>query len=416
MLDIMIRKACLEIYGVITMAILVVRSKLFTILSGVLLVFPYFLITGCVAPHPAPVVESQRNLNQAIDKAPAKQIYIVQKGDTLYAVALRHGIDYKELAQWNGIVNPNALKIGQEIDLSVPSRQKLSSQQEKVIPEQVVTAQPTLFSVPQPILSSERAKQLPSSASQAGTGASASSLVAEPKGVKLPYSETAVAQLRGSNSTPNSPTTPPKAETVAIAPVIQKSEMASTTQLRGSDSTPNSPTTPPKAETVAIAPVTQKSEMASTTQKIATAPTTQKIVENESTPKSSPQKLEANRSNNIKWSWPTNGQLLSRYTEKSKGVTIAGKPGQSVLASADGTVVYSGSGLRGYGKLIIVKHNNTYLSAYGHNSKILVREGETVTKGQKIAEMGNTDSDTVKLHFEIRERGKPVDPLKFLSN
>ncbi|MDV6345743.1 peptidoglycan DD-metalloendopeptidase family protein [Nitrosomonas sp. Is37] len=380
MLDIMIRKACLEIYGVITMAILVVRSKLFTILSGVLLVFPYFLITGCVAPHPAPVVESQRNLNQAIDKAPAKQIYIVQKGDTLYAVALRHSIDYKELAQWNGIVNPNALKIGQEIDLSVPSRQKLSSQQEKVIPEQVVTAQPTLFSVPQPILSSERAKQLPSSASQAGTGASASSLVAEPKGVKLPYSETAVAQLRGSNSTPNLPTTPPKAETVAIAPVIQKSEMASTTQ------------------------------------KIAIAPTTQKIVENESTPKSSPQKLEANRSNNIKWSWPTNGQLLSRYTEKSKGVTIAGKPGQSVLASADGTVVYSGSGLRGYGKLIIVKHNNAYLSAYGHNSKILVREGETVTKGQKIAEMGNTDSDTVKLHFEIRERGKPVDPLKFLSN
>lgn len=399
MLDIMIRKACLEIYGVITMAILVVRSKLFTILSGVLLVFPYFLITGCVAPHPAPVVESQRNLNQTIDKAPAKQIYIVQRGDTLYGVALRHGIDYRELAQWNGIVNPNALKIGQEIDLSVPSKQKLSSQQEKVIPEQAITAQPTLFTVPQPKLSSEETKQLPSSASQSDKEASAGSLVAEPKGIKLPYSDTAVTQLRGSDSTPNSPTTTlPKAETVTITPA---------TQLKGSDSTPNSPTTPPKVETVAITPATQK---------IAMAPTTQKIVENESTPKNSPQKIEANSSNNIKWSWPTNGQLLSRYTEKSKGVSISGKPGQSVLASADGTVVYSGSGLRGYGKLIIVKHNDTYLSAYGHNSKILVREGETVTKGQKIAEMGSTDGDTVKLHFEIRERGKPVDPLKFLSN
>lgn len=369
--DIMIRKACFEIYGVITMAILVVRSKLFTILSGVLLVFPYFLITGCVAPYPAPVVESQRNINQTIDKVPAKQIYIVQKGDTLYGVALRHGIDYRELAQWNGIVNPNALVIGQEIDLSVPSKQKPSSQQEKVIPEQAITAQPTLFSVPQPNLSSEETKQLSSSASQSNKEALADSLVTEPKGVKLPYSDTAVTQLRDSESTPNSPTTLPKTETVTITPA---------------------------------------------TQKIAMAPTTQKIVENESAPKSSPQKLEANGSNKIKWSWPTNGQLLSRYTEKSKGVSISGKPGQSVLASADGTVVYSGSGLRGYGKLIIVKHNDTYLSAYGHNSKILVREGETVTKGQKIAEMGGTDSDTVKLHFEIRERGKPVDPLKFLSN
>ncbi|SFM93319.1 peptidoglycan DD-metalloendopeptidase family protein [Nitrosomonas communis] len=401
------------------MAILIVRSKLFTILSGVLFAFPYFLITGCVAPYPAPVVESQRNLNQTIDKAHAKQTYIIQRGDTLYGVALRHGIDYKELAQWNGIVNPNALKIGQEIDLSVPSKQKLASQQEKVMPEQVATAQPILYSVSQPILSSEKTKQFPSSASQSDMEVSASSIIAEPKGIKLPYSETAVAQLGGSNSIPTSP--PAKAETAAIAPVTQKAEpkaetvaitsatekieIASTTQKAETASLTQK--AEPKAETVAITPATQK---------IAMAPTTQNIVENESTPKSSPQKVEANRSNNIKWSWPANGQLLSRYTEKTKGVSISGKPGQPVLASADGTVVYSGSGLRGYGKLIIVKHNNTYLSAYGHNSKILVREGETVTKGQKIAEMGNTDSDTVKLHFEIRERGKPVDPLKFLSN
>jgi lipoprotein NlpD len=93
---------------------------------------------------------------------------------------------------------------------------------------------------------------------------------------------------------------------------------------------------------------------------------------------------------------------------------ISGKTGQPVLASAKGKVVYSGTGLRGYGKLIIIKHNSTYLSAYAHNSKLLVKEGQTVSKGQKIAEMGNTDSKLVRLHFEIRKNGKPVDPLKHL--
>ncbi|MGH8716981.1 MAG: peptidoglycan DD-metalloendopeptidase family protein, partial [Burkholderiales bacterium] len=97
-----------------------------------------------------------------------------------------------------------------------------------------------------------------------------------------------------------------------------------------------------------------------------------------------------------------------------KGVDIAGSIGQPVYASAPGKVVYSGSGLRGYGKLIIIKHNDTYLSAYAHNSEILVKEGQAVVKGQKIGEMGNSDADQVKLHFEIRRLGKPVDPLKYL--
>jgi lipoprotein NlpD len=108
--------------------------------------------------------------------------------------------------------------------------------------------------------------------------------------------------------------------------------------------------------------------------------------------------------------------VLSGFTDGngSKGIDIAGKMGQAVLASAAGRVVYVGSGLRGYGKLIIVKHNQTYLSAYAHNSQILVREGQEVARGQKIAEMGNTDADQVKLHFEIRRMGKPVDPFRYL--
>ena len=117
----------------------------------------------------------------------------------------------------------------------------------------------------------------------------------------------------------------------------------------------------------------------------------------------------------IAWIWPASGKMIATFSEGgSKGVDIAGKTGDSVVASAEGKVVYSGAGLRGYGKLVIIKHNATYLSAYAHNQTILVKEGQMVTKGQKIAEMGNTDADQVKLHFEVRRQGKPVDPLKYL--
>lgn len=119
----------------------------------------------------------------------------------------------------------------------------------------------------------------------------------------------------------------------------------------------------------------------------------------------------------LEWSLPTQGKVISGFSESAnrKGIDITGKLGQPVTASAPGKVVYSGSGLRGYGKLVIIKHNKTYLSAYAHNDQILVKEGQTVTRGQKIAEMGNTDADRVKLHFEVRRFGKPVDPAKFLS-
>ena len=99
-----------------------------------------------------------------------------------------------------------------------------------------------------------------------------------------------------------------------------------------------------------------------------------------------------------------------------KGIDLAGGAGDPVLAAAEGKVVYAGEGLRGYGKLIIIKHNNTFLTAYAHNQSILVKEDQSVKKGQKIAEMGSSDSDRVKLHFEIRERGRPVDPMKYLRS
>jgi lipoprotein NlpD len=115
------------------------------------------------------------------------------------------------------------------------------------------------------------------------------------------------------------------------------------------------------------------------------------------------------------WIWPASGKVVGTFSEGgAKGIDIAGKAGDPVLAVSDGKVVYSGTGLRGYGKLVIVKHSSTYLTAYAHNQKILVKEGQSVVKGQKIAEMGNTDADQVKLHFEVRKQGRPVDPLKHL--
>ncbi|WP_419813151.1 peptidoglycan DD-metalloendopeptidase family protein [Bacterioplanoides sp.] len=118
-----------------------------------------------------------------------------------------------------------------------------------------------------------------------------------------------------------------------------------------------------------------------------------------------------------RWQWPVNGRLISSFSTRkpvNKGIDIDGALGESVLAAAAGTVVYAGRGLRGYGNLVIVKHNETYLSAYAHTSRIVVSEQDVVKAGQKIAEIGSTGTDKVKLHFEIRKNGKPVDPLKHL--
>jgi len=183
----------------------------------------------------------------------------------------------------------------------------------------------------------------------------------EPKAVKLPYSEQALAQL-------NKELVPP------VAP------------------TP-SPVAAPKPEVVS---------------KPETAKPAPKVEE----PKN------ADDDDNIDWSWPANGKILANFNDNgsAKGLDIGGTLGQPVTAAAAGKVVHTGSTLRGYGKLIIIKHNKNYFSVYAHNNEVLVREGQKVVKGQRVAEMGNSDADRVKLHFEIRHLGKPVDPLKYLPN
>ena len=188
----------------------------------------------------------------------------------------------------------------------------------------------------------------------------ATPVYSEPRARKLPYSEQALAQLKM------------PAQKLAAVP------------------TPTAPTSPP--------PQTAKPSAA------------------HATPAPSVQKETSIGDGKMTWEWPAQGKLLYGFGQGSnqKGVGIEGRSGQPVLAAAPGKVVYSGNGLRGYGKLIIIKHNTSYLSVYAHNSQILVKEGQTVAKGQKIAEIGNTDSDRIALHFEIRRLGKPMDPAKYL--
>ena len=131
-------------------------------------------------------------------------------------------------------------------------------------------------------------------------------------------------------------------------------------------------------------------------------------------PTPEPDRPPGTDSEDVDWTWPVKGKVISAFTEAGKGIDIAGRKGAPVVAAASGRVVYAGAGLRGYGKLVIIKHNNTWLSAYAHNDNLLVKEQQDVRKGQKIAEMGATDADQVKLHFEVRRQGKPVDPAKVL--
>ena len=138
---------------------------------------------------------------------------------------------------------------------------------------------------------------------------------------------------------------------------------------------------------------------------------------NSSKSKTTAKKYVPKKSSSVRWSWPVNGRVIRQYSSKAprkKGIGITGKRGDSIHAAGPGKVVYSGDGLLGYGNLIIVKHNETYLSAYAHSLKVFVKEGQTVKRGQKVATMGLNENGTPMLHFEIRRNGKPVNPISYL--
>ena len=303
-------------------------------------------VAACVSSRPAPVTERSAPAGRPATPAPVAtaptpkpavspeskpDTYTVKPGDTLYSIALEHGLDYRELALWNGIDNPSALRVGSQLRLTAPAAAVTTAPLKT--PGGSVQAKP-LGTAPAPV------PVVPA------PPPSSASIVSEPKGVRVPYSDQALAQL--SNTAP------------AVAPRAE----------------------PPRTEA-----------------RTETAPDS------------------ARGPDDLDWAWPVRGKVIATFNDaSSKGIAIAGRLGQPVLASAPGRVIFSGSGIRGFGKLVVIKHNNTYLSVYAHNNELVVKEGQNVSKGQKIAEMGSTDADQVKLHFEIRRYGKPIDPLKLLPS
>lgn len=259
------------------------------------------LLTACGARHPAPV-EDRRSApppaSAPVQRLPAPPIYEVRRGDTLYSLAFRYGLDWREVARWNSIDAPYTIRPGQELRLSEPPR-----------------AQAEARPRPQP----------------------------------------------PARSAPPAPTSDPPPQ---IPPVAREQ------------------------------PAPQRAPASS-----------------------APAGTEATRSvAGIAWRWPTGGRVVRPFDPSAtrRGIGISGQSGQSVVAAADGEVVYSGTALIGYGELIIIKHSDTMLSAYGHNRRRLVDEGMRVRGGQVIAEMGMNERDEVILHFEIRRNGQAEDPLRFL--
>jgi lipoprotein NlpD len=303
-------------------------------------------LAGCSSrPVQAPVIERAppAATPAAAAEADARpDAYIVRRGETLFSIALDHGLDYKELAAWNNLDNANRIRPGQQLRLKPPAG----------VQEAPVTVNPVTTSGR--VETRPLSAQGPVRAEPAARPASAEEPVkSEPLARKLPYSPENVALLQRGEAQAKPPPGPAE-----LAPA---------------------PSAAPRQEP---------------------AGKTDSDIDDE---------------DKVEWGWPAHGKILAGFSEASnKGLDIAGKRGDPVIASAPGRVVYSGSGLRGYGKLVIIKHNKTYLSAYAHNKDILVKEGQSVVKGQKIAEIGNTDTDVPKLHFEIRKLGKPVDPAKYL--
>lgn len=283
--------------------------------------------------------------------------YTVRQGDTLYAIALDHGHDYRDVSEWNALSDPNLIRIGQVLRVKAPAgwSERPEADVKPMQTDAPIQATPLEPVAPPPLLQA-------------------------PKAVKVPFSDRALAELRG---VPYKP---------AVAVVPQPAPVS-----------PPVASTPPPRPAASPAP--------SGASKSAETPSASAARSAVAAP------LPASAPTPGNWAWPLRGRLLHGFNSGAnpKGIVIAGEAGQPVWASAAGKVVYSGSGLRGYGNLVIVKHDRNYLSVYAHNRALLVKEGERVSKGQKIAEVGNSESGSVGLHFEIRKLGKPVDPLQYLA-
>jgi lipoprotein NlpD len=289
------------------------------------------LLAGCASTGPAPV----RDLGLADTRAPipieperspqaTPGFHRVRRGDTLYSIAFRNGLDYRDIAAWNDIAPPYTIRVGEDLRLASP-------------PGRTVSATP-----PRP----------------------------------APRMEPRVASIAG---VPKPAPFQPVPSTDAATPATPPSAASSAGSSPRVVAAPAPTAMPPRPPDEAVAERTASGEPA--------------------------------------WRWPANGKLVATFAAGDpvrQGIDIAGNAGDPVRAASGGTVVYSGNGLLGYGELIIIKHDSTWLSAYGHNRKRLVTEGQRVAAGEVIAEMGASSASRNALHFEVRRKGKPVDPLDHL--
>ena len=297
------------------------------------------LLSACTSNlRQAPVVERTPTLRPVVpvrteEPKDERGFYTVKRGDTLLRIALDYGQNYRDLVTWNKLADPNDIKVDQVLRVAPP--------------EHVAGVQTMPVAAPPPTEVRTVQPPVPKKTN--------------PKGEKRPYSDAALAELRGDG---------------AARPEVKTGERQDAPEL---------PSRPPVAAVVPPAAVVPGSVVSATDD------------------------------DKLTWMWPSDGKIVATFDEgKNKGIDIAGRAGQQVMAAGTGKVMYAGSGIRGYGNLVIVKHSNSLLSAYAHNRSIVVKEGQSVSKGQVIAEMGDSDADSVKLHFEIRQQGKPVDPSRFL--
>jgi lipoprotein NlpD len=274
------------------------------------------LVAGCATRRDsAPVVDRSPTSGISRSSAPttptrvaskpdAKDYYTVMRGDTLYSIALEHGADYREVAQWNGLDDPTRIYVGQQLRVTEPPG-RAGVQVGAVRSQNRIEARP---------------------------------IEARPLGSEAPRSEPVAAAKPKPDATPK----------------------------------PDPMPTPP--EPAVKAAVTASDFI-----------------------------------------WPAKGKVIAGFAQpRSKGIDIDGKPGDPIVAAAGGRVTYTGSGIPGLGKLVVIKHDNGFITVYAHNRDILVKEQQAVARGQKIAELGSTDSDRPKLHFQIRRGASPVDPMRYL--
>ena len=384
---------------------------------------PLLMLAGCQGPSygPAPVVDLEPDAPKRaevqvqkepetpapppasrpnIPEGPRPEYYTVKSGDTLVAIGLGYGLSHRDIALWNGIANPDVVKVGQRLRLTPPNSHPVAT----------------------PI--APAGSEAPAAAlAESGAETTGIQAVQAPGLLEIAPGGTAPTGL------PSAPDALNQDEGVALRPQTTfagesgvLTDGASAGAGAGLSGGSGLVKTGPLAEGFAYnAAKLRQMRAAWDAQNRGRANQTPKVAR-VAPPAEKPVKAggagggpeEIRRAFGIEWSWPARGELLLKFTESSRGWDIGGNAGDAIHAAADGKVIYAGSGIKGFGRLVIVKHDNDYLSAYAHNRRILKEEGAQVRRGEVIAEMGDSGAERTKLHFEIRKAGKPTDPAAFL--